>query len=94
MKGVYLHNEGSMTLGIFDAKLRQGYFNAIRAMHKTKKRSEKLNIVRLVDNASIVDKLKKYNFIDEINVTFTTLTAKKIISAALIKNIRKAYKLK
>ncbi|EFH3931057.1 TPA: hypothetical protein PW931_004822 [Escherichia coli] len=83
-----------MTLGIFDAKLRQGYFNAIRAMHKTKKRSEKLNIVRLVDNASIVDKLKKYNFIDEINVTFTTLTAKKNYISGAYKKHTKSVQIK
>lgn len=94
LKGVYLHNEGSMTLGIFDAKLRQGYFNAIRAVHKTKKRDEKLNINRLVDNSSIVDKLKKYNFIDEINVTFTTLTAKKTFISGAYKNHTKSVQIK
>jgi len=94
LKGVYLHNEGSMTLGIFDAKLRQGYFNAIRAMHKTKKRDEKINITRVVDNSSIVDKLKKYKFIDEINVTFTTLTAKKNYISGAYKNHTKSVQIK
>ncbi|MCU1803448.1 hypothetical protein [Pectobacterium parvum] len=94
LKGVYLHNEGSMTLGIFDAKLRQGYFNAIRAMHKTKKRDEKINITRLVDNSSIVDKLKKYKFIDEINVTFKTSTAKKNYISGAYKNHTKSVVIK
>ncbi|MBG0579334.1 MULTISPECIES: hypothetical protein [Enterobacter cloacae complex] len=94
LKGVYLHNEGSMTLGVFDQKLRQGYFNAIRAKHKTKKRDEKITITRLVDNSSIVDKLKKYKFIDEINVTFTTLTAKKHYISGAYKNHTKSVQIK
>jgi len=94
LKGVYLHNEGSMTLSIFTAKLRQGYFNAIRAIHKSKKRDEKINIIRIVDNSSIIDKLKKYDFIDEINVSFTTLTAQKNYISGAYKNHTKSVQIK
>lgn len=89
LKGVYLHNEGSMMLSSFDSKLRQGYFDAIRVLHKSKKKDEKIQINRLVDNSSVVDKLKKYNFIDEINVTFTSLSAsKRFISGAYQNNLK------
>ncbi|APZ07225.1 hypothetical protein BWI95_20340 [Kosakonia cowanii JCM 10956 = DSM 18146] len=94
LKGVYLHNEGSMTLSTFDAKLRQGYFNAIRKLYRTKKRNEKVKINRLVDDSSIVDKLKKYKFIDEINVTFTTLTAQQSYISGAYKNHTKSVQIK
>ncbi|UXD90056.1 hypothetical protein K2Y34_13310 [Cronobacter sakazakii] len=74
LKGIYVHNEGSMRLGAFDSKLKSFYYSALRSKLTSKKRNEKFAIERLVDNATLMDKIKKYSFVDEINATFVNST--------------------
>lgn len=74
LKGIYVHNEGSMRLGAFDSKLKTFYYSALRSKLISKQRNEKFAIERLVDNATLMDKIKKYSFVDEINATFVNST--------------------
>ena len=63
-----------MRLGAFDSKLKSFYYSALRSKLTSKKRNEKFAIERLVDNATLMDKIKKYSFVDEINATFVNST--------------------
>jgi hypothetical protein len=74
LKGIYIHNEGSMRLGDFDSKLRAYYFGVLRSKLTSRKKVEKFVIERLVDNATLLNKIEKYSFVDEINATFVNST--------------------
>lgn len=70
MKGVYIHNEGSMLLQVFESKIRSHYYSNIRLLHGNKKKAEVFAISRIVDKVPLMDKIKKYSFVDEISATF------------------------
>ena len=74
LKGIYIHNEGTMLLGAFDSKLRAYYYRVLRDKLTSKKRDERFVIERLVDSSSLMDKINKYSFVDEINATFVNST--------------------
>ncbi|MRT40096.1 hypothetical protein GJV09_01990 [Enterobacteriaceae bacterium RIT702] len=74
LKGIYIHNDGSMPLMSFDSKLRTYYYSVLRGKLTSKKKDEKFAIERLVSNSTLIDKLKKYSFVDEINATFVNST--------------------
>ncbi|MEA9392714.1 hypothetical protein SJI19_19600 [Acerihabitans sp. TG2] len=70
LHGVYVHNEGSMHLSMFESKFRGFYNLSIKKTLGNKKRDEKIAIERIVDDATLMDKISKYSFVDEINATF------------------------
>ncbi|MER5082689.1 hypothetical protein [Providencia stuartii] len=89
LKGIYVHNEGSMLLSGLDSKLRSHYNNSLRKKLKTKKRDEKFVIERIVDNSSLLDKIKKYSFVDEINATFVNSTiASRLLNSSVYKKTK------
>lgn len=71
LAGVYIHNEGSMPLHIFEAKIRGHYYSTLRSSFKSKKRDEKFMFSRVVDDSILLDKISKFSFVEEINATFT-----------------------
>lgn len=75
LHGVYVHNEGSMQLSIFESKFKSFYNLSLRNVLANKKRDEKISIERIVDNATLMDKISKYSFVDEINATFNNSVA-------------------
>jgi len=74
LKGIYIHNEGSMLLTAFDSKLRTYYYSALRGKLTSKQKDEKFVLERLVSSSTLLDKIKKYSFVDEINATFVNST--------------------
>lgn len=75
LKGVYVHNEGSMPLTTFEGKLRSFYYSSLRtSLSTSKKRDEVISLSRLIGNNTLMDKIKKYSFVDEINVSFSNST--------------------
>lgn len=73
-KGIYVHNEGSMLLSVFEAKLRDFYNRSLRSKFTKKKNDERITIERIVDDSLLMDKIEKYSFVDEINATFVNST--------------------
>lgn len=84
LKGIYIHNEGSMLLSSYDSKLREHYYGELRAKLVYKKRDEKFVVERMVDNATLADKIEKYSFVDEINATFvSTKSASRFLNSSV-----------
>lgn len=80
-----MHNEGSMQLSIFESKLRSFYYSSLRvAMSSSKKRDEVISLSRLIEKKSLIDKIERYSFVDEINVSFTnTTTANRFLNSSV-----------
>ncbi|EPB6938801.1 hypothetical protein [Proteus sp. CD3] len=76
LSGVYVYNEGSMRLARLDVKLRNFFYEKVRAKAKRVPRKERFDIQRLVDNSTLMDKLSKFDFVDELNVTLTGTTVR------------------
>ncbi|HHG8598045.1 hypothetical protein Q4R89_17335 [Morganella morganii] len=74
LSGVYVYNEGSMRLASLDIKLRNFFYEKVRSKSKRVPRKERFEIQRLVDNSTLMDKLSKFDFVDELNVTLTGTT--------------------
>lgn len=74
LKGIYVHNEGSMLLSVFEAKLRDFYNISLRRKFQKKKRDERIAIERIVDDSVLMEKIEKFSFVDEINATFVNST--------------------
>ncbi|WP_426576990.1 hypothetical protein ACP179_22475 [Xenorhabdus stockiae] len=74
LSGVYVYNEGSMRLAHLDIKLRRFFYEKVRTKSKRVPRKERFEIQRLVDDSTLMDKLSKFDFVDELNVTLTGTT--------------------
>lgn len=74
LSGVYVYNEGSMRLAHLDIKLRKFFYEKVRSKSKRVPRKERFEIQRLVDDSTLMDKLAKFDFVDELNVTLTGVT--------------------
>ncbi|MGP1242121.1 hypothetical protein [Serratia sp. CY37869] len=84
MAGVYIHNEGSMPLNTFEAKIRAHYYSTLRGRFNSKKRDEKFMFSRVVDNSILLDKISKFSFVEEINATFTgNVASKRFLNGSL-----------
>lgn len=74
LSGVYVFNEGSMRLSRLDIKLRNFFYEKVRVKSKRVPRKERFDIQRLVDDSTLMDKLSKFDFVDELGVTLTGTT--------------------
>lgn len=71
LRGVYIHYRGGLSPSHLGVLTKRVFANKTRRKFKSKKRSENLEIVNIINNSALIDKIEKFSKIISINMGFT-----------------------